>query len=224
MVGNGTSRGPRKSVVLGRVSNGRGPGYAARVRWILCLWLLGCGSAPDEGGVCTYTCPSRTSPTACVGEAALGAGASCDVGDRLPGRVLTDCCGRLLPLADVVCEARAVVVEFGAGWCTECRESAPQFGAWSREYAARGLRIVSVLKETDAAGSPATRDFCKCWGADYQADYTLVIDPADTLTTACSAGSLPTTLVVDSDGVIRGRYTGSSLDAIQAGFTEFLSP
>lgn len=186
--------------------------------------LAGCASSAGPEGACSYACPTHVVPRACVGAASLGIGPACQVDDRLPGRVLSDCCGRLVPLADVICAAHVTVVEFGAGWCVACRESAPILSQWSAKYAARGLRVVSVLKETDTAGSAASQAFCKCWGSDYDASYTLLIDPADVLTTACSGGSLPTTLVVDSNGVVRQRFTGGALDDVEAAFTELLAP
>jgi Redoxin len=146
----------------------------------------------------------------------------CGEGDSLPSAFLADCCGRLLSLADLVCRHKALVIELGAGWCQECREQAPTQVAWHSRYAGKGLGVATVLKETDAAGAPANRDFCACWGEDYGVPYTLLIDPADELTTRC-APALPTTLVIDADGRIVSKVVGGDLDEIETSFLEALT-
>ena len=191
---------------------------------VLAVLLSACDSGSPDTGTCTWQCPVAIPRDKCVGAPKLGTTTACAVGDPLPARVLTDCCGRRIPLIDVVCGARATVIELGAGWCKECRESAPQLGRWATDYGPRGLAVVSVLKETDSAGSPATASFCACWGADYDATHTVVIDPSDVITTACSGGSLPTTLVVDEDGTIRARVTGARLTEVETAFSELLAP
>lgn len=185
--------------------------------------LVACSSrAPDDASVCVWSCPTVQPATACVGDPVLGTGgAGCEVGDALPSALLADCCGRLASMAELVCLHRALVIELGAGWCKECREQAPTQVAWYTEYGAQGVGVVTILKETDAAGVPANRDFCACWGEDYAVPYTLLIDPADELTTRC-APALPTTLVVDADGRIVNKVVGGDVAEIEASFREVL--
>lgn len=187
------------------------------------LFLVACsGGEIDVGGPCQWTCPTLPVTAVCVGDPVLDTGASgCDVGDALPGVFLADCCGRLTSMAELVCRHRALVIELGAGWCQECREQAPTQVAWHSEYAGQGLGVVTVLKETDTAGAPANREFCACWGEDYAVPYSLLIDPADELTTRC-APALPTTLVVDANGRIVSKVVGGDVAEIEASFQEVL--
>ncbi len=182
------------------------------------LWLAAGCADPTLAGACDYECPVVSG--ACTSQPTLATGSSCDVGDALPGRVLSNCCGRLVSLADVVCRSRATVVELGAGWCAECRKMAPDFNRWHSEHADLGL--VQVLRDTEQAGEPATREFCSCWGAELGTRFTLLIDPSDQLTTACASGGLPTTLVVSSDGRITAKITGEAPSEIEAAFSELL--
>lgn len=186
--------------------------------------LSACTSGePERALVCRWGCPALESVTTCVGAPVLGTGTSgCEVGDALPGVLLSDCCGRLTSLADLVCRDRALVIELGAGWCKECREQAPTQVAWHAEYEGQGLGVVTVLKETDSAGVSASREFCACWGEDYAVPYTLLIDPADELTTRC-APALPTTLVVDADGRIVSKVVGGDVAEVEASFQEVLA-
>ena len=50
---------------------------------------------------------------------------------------------------------RVVLLNFWASWCEPCMTELPRFRAWQRRYRARGLQVVGVSMDDDAARARA---------------------------------------------------------------------
>jgi peroxiredoxin len=101
---------------------------------------------------------------------------------------------------------KVVLLNVWATWCHPCRAEIPELVALNKRYAARGLEIIGV--SVDAAGADAdVRAFMK----DFAMDYTIWFDPADRVSTRFLLVGVPTTFVIDRDGVMRWRKTGPVL-------------
>lgn len=126
-----------------------------------------------------------------------------------------DLAGRPVRLSDY--RGKVVLLNFWASWCGPCREEMPQFSQWQRDDGARGLRIIGVSMDDDAASA---RDFLK----KYPVSYPIVM--GDTKLGESFGGilGLPTTYLIDPQGRIVARYEGeSSLAAIGAQIQKVLA-
>jgi cytochrome c biogenesis protein CcmG/thiol:disulfide interchange protein DsbE len=98
---------------------------------------------------------------------------------------------------------KVVMLNVWATWCHPCRAEIPELVALNKRYASRGLEIVGV--SVDAAAADAdVRAFMK----DFAMDYSIWLDPEDRISTQFLLVGVPTTFVIDRDGILRWRKTG----------------
>jgi thiol-disulfide isomerase/thioredoxin len=97
-----------------------------------------------------------------------------------------------------------LLVNFWATWCAPCREEMPMLVDLQAEFAERGLSVVGIaLDDVQQA-----RDFADELGVNY----TILVGGADVMAAGVAwgnrAGTLPYTVLVDRDGVVRWTYLG----------------
>ncbi len=110
-------------------------------------------------------------------------------------------------------QEQAILVNFWATWCAPCRREMPLLQEVSLTHADR-LAVIGIA--IDDPGP--VRDFVDELGISYP----ILIGAADVLNTqrawGNSAGALPYTVLVDSDGIIRwqhlGEVTAAELDVV----------
>ena len=118
----------------------------------------------------------------------------------IEGRTIT---GETLSLQDL--RGHVVVINVWGSWCAPCRAEAPDLAAISKAAAPRGVRFVGIdVRDNPAAG----RAFERNYGISYPS-----YDDQNGLVLAQFTGiipvsAVPSTLVADRDGVIRGRVVG----------------
>ena len=95
-----------------------------------------------------------------------------------------------------------VLVNFWATWCLPCRVETPEFVALQTELRDEGVRFVGV--SLDEGGFADVRPFAEEFGVNYP----LVLDDGALLEPYGGLVALPTTLLVDRDGVVRYRLQG----------------
>ena len=100
-------------------------------------------------------------------------------------------------------KGEVVLLNVWATWCKPCREEIPALDSLHREFAARGLRVIGV--SIDVAGDTAEiAGFARELGASY----ALWLDPDDKVSTTFRAIGVPSTALIDRDGVLRWRHMG----------------
>ncbi|PAP74521.1 TlpA family protein disulfide reductase [Rubrivirga marina] len=99
-----------------------------------------------------------------------------------------------------------VLVNFWATWCLPCRVETPEFVALQDELGDEGVRFVGV--SLDEGGFDDVRPFAEEFGVTYP----LVLDDGALLEPYGGLVALPTTLLVDRDGVVRYRLRGLTSD------------
>ena len=127
----------------------------------------------------------------------LAAGVQAGGSETLFAATLSTPDGRPLALADY--RGKPLLVNFWARWCAPCRSEIPELLALRRAQAGRGLQVIGIGVEDDAA---AVGDFLKAYAVDYPVG--IGRDKAIWLlqTLGNSRAALPFTLAIDRRGEI----------------------
>ncbi len=159
----------------------------AKVGALLVILLVagaGCGSR-DKGG-------------SAAGGAATTVAAK---GAPAPDFTLAKVGGGTVHLADL--RGRAVIVDFWDTWCPPCRKALPHLQELDDEYGDR-LAVVGVAFGRD--GKDAVAKFL----ADHNLTFSCALMDPDYATAKAYGGlqSIPTTFLIDPDGVVRDIWVG----------------
>jgi peroxiredoxin len=98
---------------------------------------------------------------------------------------------RDLSLAEL--RGRAVVLNFWASWCQECRPEMPVLERLHRTFGPRGLTIVGI----NAREAPST---AQRYAADLQLSFPLVLDQDGRINGLYGVVGLPSTFLIGRDG------------------------
>ncbi len=190
--------------------------------------LAGCGaSAPtpandagiivptDTGALCANHVPD---PDHNASDPAFGT----LVGRSFADFTLNDCNGTPREFyGDGYCSAstRFTVISIAAGWCHPCQmESSQLTDAIVNVYGPRGVRVIQIVVQ-DANYQPPGGAFCNAWASMYNltvspnasgvGNYELM-DPGQITNQYFPDNALPSTLIIDSQGIIRFHEDGAS--------------
>ncbi|MFW5973320.1 MAG: TlpA family protein disulfide reductase [Bacteroidota bacterium] len=94
-----------------------------------------------------------------------------------------------------------VVVNFWATWCGPCRFEIPEFIELYEEYHEEGLTIVGISTDDDF-------DVVRPFAEEMGINYPIVIDEGDVSSAFGGIYGLPTTFLVDREGMVRERILG----------------
>jgi thiol-disulfide isomerase/thioredoxin len=114
--------------------------------------------------------------------------------------VLKDTRGRAFSLSDY--KGKVVIVNFWATWCPPCRTEVPDLIKMQKQYRDQGLRIIGITYPPEKM-SDVIR-FMRKLGVNYRVAIGTKADKA--LFTASE--TLPMTVVIDRDGVVRDVVEG----------------
>ena len=118
------------------------------------------------------------------------------VGDRLPELGGFQLEGQAPALA-----GRVVLLDCWASWCGPCQRSFPELDKLQKEYRERGLTVLAVSADEKAG---AMAEFLKA----HAVSFATVRDAGQKLAAAAGVESLPTSFLVDRQGVIRFTHVG----------------
>jgi len=107
----------------------------------------------------------------------------------LPGATLPNTSGKV------------VLVDFWASWCGPCKESFPALNRLQAKYASKGLVIIGVGVDEDAAKY-------KAFSAKMGATFSLAHDAGHQAAGFFNPPSMPSSYLVDRKGVIRYVHAG----------------
>ena len=122
-----------------------------------------------------------------------------EVAKRTPVQdfILTDASGQTKKLSDY--RGNVVILSFWASWCAPCLDELPTFGQLSKDYYARGLRVLPVNVEEGDEG----KNFAvKFWAAQhFTAEHMPAFyDTNKALASQFQVEMLPANFVIDREG------------------------
>jgi cytochrome c biogenesis protein CcmG/thiol:disulfide interchange protein DsbE len=117
-------------------------------------------------------------------------------------------------------KGQVIVLNFWASWCLPCRDEALGLrSVWEGSRGQQGVLFLGVNEMDDEASARAFQ-------REFHMTYPSVFDPAASLAADYGFFGLPVTYVIDAQGVIRYRFTGSVtesalIDAVRSVLREF---
>ena len=147
--------------------------------------LAGCGAAATESGG-----PSGNDPSGLVGNPAPDFKVATISGGK-PTVTLKDLRGRV------------VLVDFWGTFCKPCKESFPKLQALHGKYGATGLTVIGISED-----DPEDKDKIPGFVANYGAKFAIAWDGDKALAQQYKPESMPSSFVIDRQGVVRFEHRG----------------
>ncbi len=121
---------------------------------------------------------------------------------RLPDFVFQDGEGGRHDMSEL--RGRPVVLNLWATWCQPCIAELPSLAALARTQGPDGIAVVAL--STDRGGVATVRKFL----AAHAIDLPVWVDPPGASGEALGARGLPTTILIDRNGLERARFEGAA--------------
>ena len=137
---------------------------------------------------------------ACQSKPAPPAPGGSDEPVAVPALELTDLDGHTVSLAGL--KGKVVIIDFWATWCPPCREAIPDLIALKKQYGARGLEVVGISLDENA------ERILPRFVRDFGINYPVVIGSEEIAAAFGGILGLPTTFIVDREGMVRSHFMG----------------
>ncbi len=119
-------------------------------------------------------------------------------------------------------KGKVVVIDFWATWCAPCVAAMPHLQSIAERYADKGVVVLGINQDT-----PDHRAAVDAFLEDKAITFPQILDPDDAIATRFGVSALPTTVIVDAEGIVqawtvgyhvRADYT-AQIDRVLAGET-----
>jgi thiol-disulfide isomerase/thioredoxin len=115
--------------------------------------------------------------------------------------------GGVATLSQELSQKKLVLVDFWATWCTYCVEGMPELKKLQDKYGPQGFSIIAV---NSGESAEVAGDFAK----KMQLNFTVALDEDMQASQAYYLVGIPTSFLVNSEGLIVGQYAGHSAKLI----------
>ncbi len=105
------------------------------------------------------------------------------------------------PVSSASFKGHVVLLNFWATWCGPCRQEMPALDRLDRQYAPAGLTMIGI--SVDTGSRPV-----KALLARSPVHYTVLLDPDTRVSTEYHVETMPSTFIIDRDGMIRYVHHG----------------
>jgi len=123
------------------------------------------------------------------------------IGYMAPNFRLTNLEGQDVTIASLA--GKVVFVNFWATWCAPCKAEMPSMELLYRDFKSKGLEMLAV--SNDMEGASVVRPFVE----RFRLSYPILLDPDFRVDDKYLIQSVPTTVLVDRNGVITHRMVGA---------------
>jgi peroxiredoxin len=155
------------------------------------VWATGCGQQASSSTEATGRA-SRASATAPIGVS---------VGLRAPDIALPLLTGETINLASL--KGKVVLVNFWATWCGPCLMEMPSMQRLYQQYQRDNFEILAVA--TDFEGAPIVKPYVN----RLRLTFPILLDPQMQVNDLYKVTGIPTSLIIDRDGIITHKFFGS---------------
>lgn len=159
---------------------------------ILVLLVVGCNNQPAS----TFVSPTPNPLRWLAKE-----------GNPAPDFVLESLTGQAVDSSQY--RGRPILVHFWATWCQPCRDEVKRLEAAAEAYRSKGFEILALTNETD-------RNEVAKFVREQNLSFLIVFDPSNIVFDQYRVTGLPSSFLVDGDGIIRkvvpGPFTTASLE------------
>lgn len=120
-------------------------------------------------------------------------------GKKAPEFTLKDVNGRNVSIASL--RGKVVLINFWATWCPPCRAEMPSMNRLYREYKGKGLEVLAISTDNSAS---KVKDYISKNSLSFQ----VLMDDNIKVARQYKVFSLPTTFLIDRNGIIVDRFLG----------------
>lgn len=128
------------------------------------------------------------------------------IGEKVPDFTLPDTNGKEVSLGDF--RGRKVILNFWATWCPPCRSEMPEFNRLDAELKETKEAVLLAINLTD--GMRETKSKVKNFLKSNNYKMHVLLDAQNTAADIFSIHSIPMTMIIDTDGVLRGQIIGAT--------------
>lgn len=136
----------------------------------------------------------------------LPAAQALEIGDSVPNFTLPDMRDTKVSLKDF--KGQVVILNFWATWCPPCRQEMPEFNEMNAELKESGEAVLLAINLTD--GRRETKSKVDQFLKSNNYDMRVLLDSEGQAAGIFSIRGIPTTVVIDREGVLRGQIVGST--------------
>lgn len=131
------------------------------------------------------------------------------IGEKVPDFELSDLSGKTVALSDF--KGQKVILNFWATWCPPCRQEMPEFNELNAELEKSGEAVLLAINLTD--GRRETKSKVAEFLKSNKYNLRVLLDTQGEASGMFSIRGIPTTIVIDSEGVMRGQIVGATTKA-----------